>query len=126
LLKWGYNLPIKNKSYFKNNNYLYFSSKLLTEEEKLKCYETKLLGNQVVNETLPIKKRNTSTKVWVYSKSISGELVTYNNDEPTFKSIRLAAKALNRGTSTIVIKLLAGENQKPVRGLYFYNEKQVI
>jgi group I intron endonuclease len=120
----------KNIPYVKNNTYLYFSSKLLTEEEKLRCYETKLLDNQVVNETIPLsfrsQKKNTSKKVWVYTKSISGELVPYNNDEPTFKSIRLAAKALNCGTSTIVIKLLAGKNQIPVRGLYFYNEKQVI
>jgi group I intron endonuclease len=120
----------KNIPYFKNNTYLYFSSKLLTEEEKLRCYEIKLLDNQDVNETIPLsfktQKKNTSTKVWVYTKSISGELVPYNNDEPTFKSIRIAAKALNCGTSTIVIKLLAGKNQIPVRGLYFYNEKQVI
>jgi hypothetical protein len=107
-----------NKPYLKNNQYFYFSSKLLTEKDRFRLYNTNWL-DYVSNDFL-----RQSKNVWVYRKNSNDKFVPYNTEEPTFKSHRTAAAETGCGRVTIANKIKEGLTQKPVRGLYFFAEKQ--
>jgi biotin operon repressor len=113
-----------NKPYLKNNQYFYFSSKLLTEEEKLRLYNTNVLDYVKTIHSVPNDWVWQSKNVWVYRKDTNDKFVPYNNEEPTFKSHRTAAAETGCGRETIANKIQKGLTQKPVRGLYFFAEKQ--
>jgi hypothetical protein len=111
-----------NKPYLKNNHYFYFSSKLLTEKEKLSLYNTNVLDYVKTIHSVPNYWQ--SKNVWVYRKDTNDKFVPYNSEEPTFKSHRTAAAETGCDRVTITNKIQKGLTQKPVRGLYFFAEKQ--
>jgi hypothetical protein len=117
-----------NKPYLKNNNFFYFSSKILTKKEKRICFETNLLDSVRTPHSSEKSSIWKPINVWIYRKNTNDKLVPYNNnnDEPTFTSIKTAAAEIGCDRGTISKNIRAGLNQKPLRGFYFFDEKQEI
>jgi hypothetical protein len=70
---------------------VYLFKSELTDEQK----------NSILANPSPFKKKAISQGILVYTKTLNGQLIPFNNNSPSFQSINEAAKALDMNEQTI-------------------------